>query len=97
MANGSRSMTLRFSPEFVAKLKKANIRIRKSFKQRITVFSSNPDEPVLNDHPLRDEWQGYRSIDITGDWRAIYTEKLEVEETVAYFVTIGTHQELYQD
>ena len=87
-------MTLRFSPEFVAKLKKANIRIRKSFKQRITVFSSNPDEPVLNDHPLRDEWQGYRSIDITGDWRAIYQEFDGGE--VIYFNILGTHSKLYK-
>jgi len=41
-------------------------------------------------------WKGYRSIDITGNWRAIYAEKVEGKDIVAYFVALGTHRELYK-
>lgn len=80
---------------FLKKLKKINIRIRKSFKERIAIFSYDPFNAQLNNHALQREWQGYRSIDITNDWRAIYTEKTEGEEIIAYFVTVGIHKELY--
>ena len=89
-------MILRFSSEFAERLKKVNVRVRKSFKQRIAVFYNNPNDPLLNSHPLRKEWQGYRSIDITNDWRAVYTEKAERGEVIFFFVAIGTHKELYK-
>jgi len=88
-------MIIRYDPDFIEKLKKANVRIRKSFKQNFLIFSKNPEEPQLHNHPLREEWQGYRSIDITNDYRAIYTEKTEGKEIIAYFVALGTHKELY--
>lgn len=88
-------MRLLYDPDFIEKLKKVNVRVRKSFKERVVVFSKDPYDTQLNNHPLRDEWEGYRSIDITGDWRAVYTEKTEGKEVVAYFVVIGTHKEFY--
>jgi addiction module RelE/StbE family toxin len=54
-----------------------------------------PLERGLNNHPLRDEWTGYRSIDITADYRAIYKEVREGKELNAYFIALGNHQELY--
>ncbi len=56
---------------------------------------SNPSDPSLDNHPLKDPWIGCRSIDITADYRAIYEETNEGDENIAYFITIGTHQELY--
>lgn len=88
-------MIVKYSPSFLAIVKKANIRIRKSFKERIDIFSKDPYNPQLNNHALKDEYQGYRSIDITSDWRAIYEEIIIEEETIAYFIAIGTHKELY--
>ena len=87
---------VRYSPDFLRKLKSANVRVRKSFKQRVLNFYRNPNELELNNHALRNEWAGYRSINITDDWRAIFTEKTEGKEKVAYFVAIGTHKELYK-
>lgn len=88
-------MTIRYSPVFLKTLKKLNIRIRKSFKERIVLFSKNPNDLELNNHPLKDKYQELRSIDITADLRAIYEEKYEGEEQTAYFVLIGTHEQLY--
>ena len=88
-------MILRYDPEFIDKLKKVDVKIRKSFKNKILVFSDNPDAPELNNHPLREEWEGYRSIDVTNDWRAVYTEKVESGRITAFFVALGTHRDLY--
>lgn len=88
-------MIIKYSLVFLKTLKKLNVRIRKSFKKQILLFSKNPNDPQLNNHPLKREYQGLRSIDITADWRAIYEEKQEGGEETAYFVLIGTHKQLY--
>ncbi|HBL51671.1 MAG: hypothetical protein A3D24_02295 [Candidatus Blackburnbacteria bacterium RIFCSPHIGHO2_02_FULL_39_13] len=89
-------MTIRYSSDFLRQLKKLNVRVRKSFKEKITTFIKNPFSPELDNHSLKREYQGYRSIDITNDYRAIYQEKVEGDELVAYFISIGTHKELYE-
>lgn len=89
-------MNVELDPDFVKLLKKLDVKIHKSFKERIIKFSKNPQDPQLNNHRLKKEWYGYRSIDITADWRAIYQETKIGEETVAYFVTIGIHKDLYK-
>ena len=88
-------MTIRYSPALLKKLRKVNVRVRKSFKNRLLIFSKDPNYPLLNNHPLEREYQGFRSIDITANWRALYTEKEEGQEPVAYFELLGTHKELY--
>lgn len=88
-------MRIIYDPNFVTKLKRSNVRVRKHFKERILLFVKDPNNPQLNNHTLRDEYQEYRSIDITSDWRAIFKEVRIGEETVAYFIALGTHRELY--
>lgn len=90
-------MIIKYSPSFLEIFKKVSVRIRKSFKQKILIFSKNPNDPELNNHPLTKEWQGHSSIDITADYRAIYREESLGEDVVAYFVALGTHEQLYRD
>lgn len=89
-------MRIVYDPVFFEKLKKVDVKIRKSVKVRILLFSKNPHDPQLNNHPLQRRWQGYRSIDITADWRAIFKEVTIRNDIVAYFVAIGTHKQLYK-
>lgn len=89
-------MNVQLDSDFTKKLKKQRVLVRKNFKERIIIFSKDPDYPKLNNHPLREKWEGYRSIDITDDWRAIYKEIRIRGEIIAYFVAIGTHEELYR-
>lgn len=89
-------MKVRYDPQFVKKLKKFNVRIRKSVKERIKLFTQDPKNLQLNNHPLTKEYTGFRSIDINSDYRALYTEKSEDDEIIAYFEEIGTHDELYE-
>lgn len=84
-----------YDADFIKKLKKVDVRIRKAFKIKIILFSKNPQDPQLGNHELKDEYEGYKSIDITGDYRAIFKETKIGKETAAYFVSIGTHEELY--
>lgn len=88
-------MIIRYSPAFLKSLKKADVRIRKRVKKRITIFSKNPNDLELNNHPLKDPYQGYRSIDVTADWRAIY-KVIHKEDSIAYFIILGTHSQLYK-
>lgn len=60
------------------------------------MFCRRPNEPLLRNHQLQREWSGFWSININGDIRAIYTEKVEEGTKIAYFITIGTHKELYR-
>lgn len=88
-------MNIVFDPEFIKRTKKIDVRIRKRLKEKILIFSRNPNDPQLHNHPLKREYLGYRSINITADWRALYREILEDEEKIAYFILLGTHAQLY--
>lgn len=88
-------MRVVYDPAFLEKLKKVDVRIRKRVSERIILFSKNPEDPQLDNHPLQREYHGYMSIDITSDWRAIYKEAKIGTEIVAYFIFLGTHKELY--
>ena len=95
MARRTRDMRVQLAPELIKKLKKQDVRLRKSFRLAIDLFSTNPNAPKLDNHELQQEWAGFKSIDITNEWRALYTEKKEGDEIAAYFEEIGTHEELY--
>lgn len=89
-------MKVIYDAAFYTKLKKVDIRIKKSVKQKTLLFSKNPNDPQLNNHPLKKEYLGYNSIDITADYRALYKIVKSEDEIFAYFVLLGTHDELYR-
>ena len=71
---------------------KLNVKVKDAFKSRVTIFKSNPFDIRLRNHALKGKYLGYRSIDITGDVRALYTVH---GDTVFIFGFIGTHSQLY--
>lgn len=77
---------------FVKKYKKLKLAERKKFKERRNIFIVNPFHPLLQNHPLRGVYNGYRSISITGDVRVVYKQ---LDVNTAVFVEVGTHSELY--
>lgn len=89
-------MKIQYDPDFLKTLIKLNVRIRKSFRKRAKIFLQNHLDPQLHNHILRGKYKGCRSIDITADYRVIYEELTEGGGIVAYFITIGTHNELYK-
>lgn len=89
-------MKIIYDPVIISTLKKQNVRIRKNFKERILLFSKDPHNLQLNNHALREKYAGYRSIDITANYRAIYKIRQREGEIIAYFTEIGTHEQLYR-
>ena len=85
-----------FSKTFDKQLRKSPLKIKIAFRKRFEIFVKNPFHTLLNNHPLRGKLSGYRSINITGDWRAIYSEKTEHSRKVIIFEIIGTHSQLYK-
>ena len=66
---------------------------RRRFKERRDLFLGDPFHPLLNNHQLQGDYQGYRSINITGDLRAVYEE---LDSDTVHFIALGTHTELYE-
>lgn len=72
---------------------KLNDKTKNIYKGRVALFKSNPFDFRLRNHALKGKYLGYRSIDITGDIRALYTVKGDV---IIIFGFIGTHSQLYK-
>jgi addiction module RelE/StbE family toxin len=85
-------MKVSFHKNFEKQYIKLSQKLREQFKKRRDIFIGDPHSPILHNHPLQAEFAGYRSINITGDYRAIYKE-LGSDSVV--FVKIGTHHELF--
>ncbi len=88
-------MRVRYTAEFYKLYKKANVRIRNEVDRKMKIFQKDHLNSELNNHALRDEYEGFRSIDITNDYRAVYEEVQGSSETIAYFFLLGAHKELY--
>ncbi len=86
-------MKITFHKNFRKQYKKAPSEIQNVIDKRLVLFQSNPIHPLLRNHALTGQYQGCRSINITGDWRAIYQES---ETSIIIFLTIGTHSKLYK-
>ena len=81
-----------FSKQFDKSFSKLPKKVQIKAIERVGIFINNPFEGILNNHSLAGEWSGCRSINITGDIRAVY--KLE-SKNLAKFVEIGSHSKLY--
>ncbi len=69
------------------------MKIRRKFDERLTVFMREPNNLILNAHALSGERLGQWSINVTGDWRAIYQFK---DTDTVIFIEIDTHSNLYK-
>ncbi len=87
---------IRFSRRFKKQYKKLGSNIKKQFEKRLGVFLENNFDRRLRNHALKGKFRGYRSINITGDWRALYSERKTEGEKVVVFEAIGTHSQLYK-
>lgn len=86
-------MKIRFHHNFEQQYKKLRLNEKKKCKERCEIFLNNPFNPLLRNHPLQGKYAGYRSINISGDVRAVYRL---IDKDIAYFVAIGRHRDLYE-
>ena len=80
-----------FAPLFTRQRKTAPLAIKQAFRDALELFAEDPNHPALRNHTLTGKYQDFRSIDVTGDWRALYRK--EPERII--FAALGTHETLY--
>jgi len=86
-------MHVTFHKYFEKRFDKLPNKIKLKTTERIGLFRTDPFAAILDNHPLGGKYKGKRSIDITGDYRAIYRP---IDKDFALFVHIGTHGQLYK-
>lgn len=86
-------MNVVFHKRFDKMAAKLSPKLKAQMVERITLFSKDPLNPALRNHALNTPYKGSYSINITGDYRAIYNL---VNDQTAMFTHIGTHSQLYR-
>ncbi len=84
-------MEVKFHTTFKKKLKKIPPKIQDRFYERLELFMQDKFTKVLNNHSVDRAYLNCRSINVSGDYRAIFEDR---GETVI-FINIGTHSDLY--
>ncbi len=86
-------MKIDFHRHFKKRYKKIPLKIRNQFDERLILFEKESFHPQLNNHPLTGDRIGQWSINITGNWRAIYVFG---DKDTVIFIDIDTHPNLYK-
>lgn len=89
-----REIQISYSRTFIKSLKKSPRKIQIAFRNRLEILLADRFHPILNNHQLIGLYQNFRSINISGDWRAIFREFDDGK--VIYFDFLGTHSKLYK-
>ena len=84
-------MEVIFHKNFEKKFKKIPAMIQKQFYKRLSIFLDNKSDRLLNCHSVDGAYPNCKSINVNGDYRAIFHDQGEV----VIFITIGTHSDLY--
>lgn len=87
---------IEFTKSFLKDYRASSMKIQKAFDERLKIFKADRFSDVLNNHSLEGAYMGFRSINITGDWRALYTLEARGEKTTCIFRMMGTHSKLYK-
>lgn len=85
-------MQIEYARKFIKAYAKCSSKIKKAFNKRLKIFEHDQYNPVLNNHKLTGKYFGLKSINITGDWRAIFKQN----KNLVIFMIIGTHSQLYK-
>jgi len=85
-------MRLNYKQKFIKLYAKSPSKIQRAFDRRIKLFKNEPNNRLLNNHNLKGKYGGLRSINITGDWRAIFKQTGDLFT----FLLLDTHSNLYK-
>lgn len=87
-------MRIEFKKSFAKMLDKSPEKIQEALWERLRLFEKDPYSSILHNHWLTGKYAGLKSINISGDWRAIFIEIRK--ENLAIFLLFGTHSQLYK-
>ncbi len=86
-------MKIEYHKKFIKKFVKLPVKIQLKFYERLSLFETNISAPILNDHFVGHIYPHWRSINVTGNYRALYEN---IDTDIVIFMRIGTHSELYK-
>ena len=86
------SIRLVRSPVFEKEYSRLQESIRLKVDERLILFAINEFDQILNNHKLKFEYEGYRSINVTGDWRILFKK---INPECAFLYRVGTHHQLF--
>ncbi len=86
---------IKFLDPFDKQLRNAPDEIKETFLDTLDLFLEDNNHPHLRNHALQEKFTGYRRIDVTDDWRAVFKEEQSGGKKTIKFYLIGTHKELY--
>jgi len=84
-------MILTYHGVFKKNYQKLSKRLQDKFDERILLFQKDKFDPILNNHALNGKYLGCRSINVTGDLRAVFKK----EGDMITFIAIDSHSNLY--
>jgi mRNA-degrading endonuclease YafQ of YafQ-DinJ toxin-antitoxin module len=84
-------MKIEYRKEFIKQYKKLPKKIQIKFSERLHLFITDANHPLLHLHTLTGADYPIETINITGDYRAQFLRT----KNVVSFIRIGTHSELY--
>ena len=84
-------MEIIFHKQFKKSFNRLPLKIQEQFYNRLELFEKETNNMILNNHSVDKAFRNCRSINVSGDYRAIFIE----ESNLMIFVKIGTHSELY--
>ena len=85
-------MKIKLHKRFTKRFSKLNQKQKVKCRHRLNLFLDDPFNPVLNNHALRGKYQGLRSINVSGDLRAIYEM---INNDIAFFIDLDSRGNLY--
>ncbi|MDD5696753.1 MAG: type II toxin-antitoxin system mRNA interferase toxin, RelE/StbE family [Candidatus Pacebacteria bacterium] len=86
-------MKIVFAKRFRKQYQSAPEQVKRDFNERLEIFAEDRQAATLGNHALKGKLKGYRSINVTEDWRAIFREAKTGNHII--FVLLGKHSELY--
>lgn len=86
---------VKYTASFNKQRKAAPLEIKIAFREAFELFLKSIDHPNLRNHPLREKYAGFKSIDINSDWRALFKIRETKLQIVVTFHNLGTHTQLY--
>lgn len=92
------ALKIKYSKQFEKDYLRAPQKIQVAFRKRRELFIADFDHSLLHNHALSGKYKGWYSINITGDWRALYIKDQQRQSVVEIitFMAIGTHSQLYR-
>lgn len=88
-------MEFSVKPRYKKSYKKLPHSLQRKVDERLILFSKNPFNAILRNHWLRWPREGYRSVNISWDYRLIFQELSDGTYELIELVDVWSHSQLY--